>query len=59
VDGLVAAPDDVASLTSALEELYTPGTPERMRAAVRPVDPDPYWVAYLEALLGSAPTGNR
>jgi hypothetical protein len=27
--------------------------PERMRAAVRPVDPGPYWDRYLAALLAS------
>lgn len=53
IDGVVAEPDDVASLTAALARFYTPGTPERMRAQVTPVDPDPYWEAYLRALLRS------
>ena len=54
VDGLVAAPDDVDSLAAAITEFYTAGTPERMRAQVRPVDPGPYWTAYIDALLGTA-----
>jgi hypothetical protein len=51
VDGVLAAPDDVDSLTAALEEFYRPGRPEQLRAAVRPVDPTPYWDRYLAALL--------
>jgi glycosyltransferase involved in cell wall biosynthesis len=54
VDGLVATPDDVPSLAAALDDFYSPGTPERMRAQVGPVDPDPYWREYLDALLGPA-----
>ena len=61
VDGLVAKPDDVDSLAGAINEFYQPSVPERMRAAVAPIDPDPYWVAYLDALLGpnisAAPEG--
>lgn len=51
VDGLVAAPDDVHSLATAIGEFYRPGVPERMRAAVRPVDPAPYWDRYIAELL--------
>ena len=53
VDGLVVPPDDVAALAQALREFYEPGVPERLRAAVRPVDPDPYWERYLHLLLSS------
>jgi glycosyltransferase involved in cell wall biosynthesis len=51
VDGEVAEPDDVRSLTAALQRFYQLGTPERMRAAVEPVDPAPYWDRYLRTLL--------
>ncbi len=51
IDGLVAEPSSVASLTGTLNEFYQPGMPERMRADVRPVDPDPYWARYLDAVL--------
>lgn len=53
VDGVVAEPDDVASLTHALNRFYTTGTPEKMRAAVTPVDPQPYWHRYLNALTAT------
>ncbi|HEY8717518.1 glycosyltransferase [Pengzhenrongella sp.] len=52
VDGLVAVPGDVESLTAALDRFYRPGVPELMRSAVKPVDPDPYWARYLEAFVG-------
>jgi len=51
VDGLVVPPDDVDALAGALRRFYEPGVPERMRAAVRPVDPAPYWDRYVDALL--------
>jgi glycosyltransferase involved in cell wall biosynthesis len=51
VDGLVCAPDDVAALADALTRFYQPGTAQRLRAAVGPVDPEPYWKRYLDALL--------
>jgi glycosyltransferase involved in cell wall biosynthesis len=51
VDGLVVEPDNVADLAAAIRAFYEPGVPERMRAHVKPVDPDPYWRRYLEALL--------
>jgi glycosyltransferase involved in cell wall biosynthesis len=54
IDGLVCRPDDVADLARAIERFYTPGNPLRMRAAVRPVDPAPYWAAYLDALSSLA-----
>ena len=54
VDGEVAEPDDVDSLAAALHRFYEPGTPERMRAEVKPVDPAPYWDRYLRALIDGA-----
>ena len=54
VDGLIAEPDDVESLSEAVRDFYQPGRPERMRAAVRPVDPTPYWDRYIAALLEPA-----
>lgn len=51
VDGLLCEPDDEADLARALEEFYTPGTPERLRSGVRPVDPEPHWRSYTERLL--------
>ncbi|MFE6304012.1 glycosyltransferase family 4 protein [Nocardiopsis sp. NPDC057823] len=53
VDGLLCAPGDVDDLARALEEFYTPGTPERLRAGVRPVDPAPWWADYIERLLSA------
>ncbi|WP_160050442.1 MULTISPECIES: glycosyltransferase family 4 protein [unclassified Nocardiopsis] len=53
VDGLLCAPGDAADLARALKALYAPGEPERLRAGVRPVDPEPYWRAYTERLLGA------
>jgi glycosyltransferase involved in cell wall biosynthesis len=51
VDGLVAAADNVASLAHALARFYEPGTPERMRAEVKAIDPEPFWDRYLAVLL--------
>src|SRR5690625_2616241 len=52
VDGLLCAPGDPDGLAAALRRLYEPGTAERLRAAVRPVDPEPHWEAYIDALTG-------
>ena len=51
VDGLLCKPGDEADLARALKEFYTPNTPERLRSAVRPVDPEPHWRSYTERLL--------
>ncbi|WP_285731490.1 glycosyltransferase family 4 protein [Nocardiopsis sp. ATB16-24] len=51
VDGLLCEPGDVEDLARALRAFYAPGEPERLRAGVRPVDPDPYWRAYTDLLL--------
>jgi glycosyltransferase involved in cell wall biosynthesis len=50
IDGLVVEPEDVQALADALTRFYQPGVPERMRAEVKPVDPEPYWADYLKAL---------
>jgi glycosyltransferase involved in cell wall biosynthesis len=54
VDGLLCKPGDEADLARALKEFYTPNTPERLRSAVRPVDPEPHWRSYTERLLSLA-----
>ncbi|MFC0864980.1 glycosyltransferase family 4 protein [Sphaerimonospora cavernae] len=51
VDGLLVEPDSVGALAEALKRFYEPGTPERLRAGVTPVDPEPYWTTYLDTLL--------
>jgi len=60
IDGLLAEPDDPSSLAQAFIDFYGPGTPERLRSAVRPVDPGPYWDRYLRVLTGlpAAPDGS-
>lgn len=52
VDGLLCDPGDPDSLADALHRFYRPGEPERLRAAVRPADPEPVWAAYLKTLTG-------
>jgi len=56
VDGLICEPDDVGSLADALKRFYASGEPERLRAAVRPVDHTPLWNTYVEVLTS---TGER
>jgi glycosyltransferase involved in cell wall biosynthesis len=51
VDGLTCAPGDEKDLLRALEEISDPETARRLRAGVRPVDPEPGWAAYLRVLL--------
>jgi glycosyltransferase involved in cell wall biosynthesis len=51
VDGLTCAPDDDKDLLRVLEEISDPETARRLRAGVRPVDPEPGWAAYLRVLL--------
>ena len=51
VDGLTCAPGDVDDLARALNEIAVPETARRLRAGVRAVDPEPYWTAYLRAVL--------
>lgn len=54
VDGLLCDPGDPADLARAITEFYAPGEPLRLRAGVRPVDPEPYWASYIETLTGRA-----
>ena len=51
VDGLTCAPGDDEDLLRALDEISDPETARRLRAGVRPVDPEPGWAAYLRVLL--------
>ncbi|GIH22054.1 glycosyl transferase family 1 [Acrocarpospora phusangensis] len=51
VDGLLVEPGSADALADALARFYEPGTPERLRAGVKAVDPEPYWAAYLPELL--------
>ena len=51
VDGLTCAPGDTEDLLRALNEISDPETAQRLRAGVRPVDPEPGWAAYLRVLL--------
>jgi glycosyltransferase involved in cell wall biosynthesis len=51
VDGLTCAPGDTEDLLRALKEISDPQTAQRLRAGVRPVDPEPGWAAYLRVLL--------
>lgn len=57
VDGLVCEPGDVPSLTEAVKRFYD--DPARYRAAVRPVDAQPRWDAYLAALLAGQDAATR
>jgi glycosyltransferase involved in cell wall biosynthesis len=54
VDGILCAPDDVASLTGALTAFYADGMPGKLRAGVPPVDPTPKWTEYIAGLTGVA-----
>ena len=54
VDGLLCEPGDAADLARALRRFCRPGERERLRAGAHPVDADPYWDAYLKALLSLA-----
>ncbi len=50
VDGLTCQPGDVGDLVRALTAISVPGAVDRLRAGIRPVDPEPDWTAYLQAL---------
>ncbi|TDQ51929.1 glycosyltransferase family 4 protein [Actinorugispora endophytica] len=52
VDGLLCDPDDPAGLARAIADCYAPGRLRRLRAGVRPVDPEDHWKRYLETLTG-------
>jgi glycosyltransferase involved in cell wall biosynthesis len=51
VDGLTCVPDDAGDLLRALIQISDPSTVRRLRAGIRPVDPEPGWAAYLRVLL--------
>ncbi|PZG37360.1 glycosyl transferase [Spongiactinospora gelatinilytica] len=51
VDGLLVEPGSVPALRAAIERFYEPGEPERLRAGVKSVDPEPFWTAYGDRLL--------
>ena len=51
VDGLTCAPGDEKDLLRALVQISDAGTARRLRAGVRPVDPERGWAAYLRVLL--------
>jgi glycosyltransferase involved in cell wall biosynthesis len=53
VDGMLAEPDDVPELTSALRRFYAPGMPARLRAAVPTVDIESSWTGYVEVLAAT------
>jgi glycosyltransferase involved in cell wall biosynthesis len=53
VDALTCAPADPEDLARALKTISDPQTARRLRSAVTPVDPNPPWAAYLDALLAS------
>lgn len=53
VDGLLCTPGDIDDLATALARYYAPGEPERLRAGVRPVDPEPHWHRYLAAVTAA------
>ncbi|WP_440084141.1 glycosyltransferase family 4 protein [Streptosporangium sp. LJ11] len=57
VDGLLVEPGSVEGLRAALAAFYRPGEPERLRAGVKAVDPEPYWASYVETLV-SDPSGS-
>jgi glycosyltransferase involved in cell wall biosynthesis len=51
VDGLTCAPGDTEDLLRVLIQISDPETARRLRAGIRPVDPEPGWAAYLRVLL--------
>jgi glycosyltransferase involved in cell wall biosynthesis len=53
VDALTCAPGDPEDLARAIKAISDPQTARRLRSAVTPVDPNPPWAAYLNALLES------
>ncbi len=63
IDGVLAAPDDVADLTAALLRFYAPGTPSKLRAGVPNVDIESSWAGYIDvlasALAGVSVAGSR
>jgi D-inositol-3-phosphate glycosyltransferase len=62
VDGLLVTPGDVDGLAAALRRLYSPGTLDRLRSAVRPPDENLIWQRYVNTVDGNGapadPRGN-
>jgi glycosyltransferase involved in cell wall biosynthesis len=54
VNGLTVAPGEIDDLLGALRLISEPGTLPRLRAAVRPPDPEPAWAQYLLELFFSS-----
>jgi len=52
VDGLLCAPDDVASLTAAISKFYEPGVATKLQRGIPAVSSQAGWQTYLAALLG-------
>ncbi|HYH36055.1 MAG TPA: glycosyltransferase, partial [Candidatus Saccharimonadales bacterium] len=50
IDGLLCEPDNAASLTEAIRNFYTPGTPEKLRRNVPEVLADREWRQYVGAV---------
>jgi glycosyltransferase involved in cell wall biosynthesis len=50
VDGVFCRPDDVESLTRAIQRFYEPGVAKKLRAGVPKVTTDADWDAYVEAV---------
>lgn len=57
VNGILCTPDDVGDLARAITELYQPGTLDRLRQGVRPVDPGALWGDYVTAVEKAASGG--
>jgi glycosyltransferase involved in cell wall biosynthesis len=50
VNGILCAPGDAGDLARAINLLYEPGTLERLRRGVSPVDAQPLWDDYVAAV---------
>jgi glycosyltransferase involved in cell wall biosynthesis len=50
VNGILCATGDVADLARAINELYEPGTLERLQLGVRPPDTGPAWNYYIATM---------
>ena len=55
VNGILCAPGDAGDLARAIGLLYEPGTLERLRRGVPPVDARPLWADYLAAVEKAIP----
>lgn len=57
VNGILCAPGDVGDLSRAINLLYEPGTLERLRRGVHPVDAQPLWDDYMAAVEKTVAAG--